>query len=332
MARDRVRDRAWTTSPTARSDGPVRRPVRRMSPARCWHDDRMQKPALWMGWLTLVLVLDRHAALGTQRLLGAATWVVLLLALRTVSTVVRAQTAVVVAFATVVEYLASPTLHVYDYRLGNVPTFVPPGHGLVYLSAYVLGHELVRRGWLRRALVVAVVGLGGWTLWGVAVADRSDALGGVWFGCLVGFLLWGPSRPVYVGAAFVVTWLELAGTGIGTWAWRPQDPVGLLSVGNPPSGAPGGYGWFDLAGLLVAPWLLRAWAELGRNRSASSRAQVEDGADPALTLTGVELAHRIGDRIVPGSAHAAEEPEDGLVGDRVRGQRFAAGRAVVAVE
>jgi hypothetical protein len=306
-----------------------------------------------MGWLTLVLVLDRHAGLGAQRLLGAGTWVVLLLALRTVPSVVRAQTIVVVAFATVVEYLASPTLHVYDYRLGNVPAFVPPGHGLVYLSAFVLGHDLVRRGWLRPALVVAVAGLGAWSLWGVIGADRSDALGAVWFGCLVGFLLWGPSRPVYVGAAFVVTWLELAGTSLGTWAWRPQDPVGWLSVGNPPSGAPGGYGWFDLAGLLVAPWLLLAWSELRRNRVARlllgagpgvvgragppSGAEVEDGSHAALALTGVELGSRLRvvPRLVPGSlrrTHASQEAEDGLVEDRVRGQRVAPTGPVVAVE
>jgi hypothetical protein len=281
-----------------------------------------------MGWLTLVLVLDRHAEPGVQRLLGAGTWVVLLLALRAVPAVVRAQTLVVVAFATVVEYVASPTLHVYDYRLGNVPAFVPPGHGLVYLSAFVLGHELVRRGWLRPALAVAVAGLGAWSAWGVLAADRSDALGAVWFLCFVGFLLWGPSRPVYVGAAFVVTWLELAGTGLGTWAWRPQDPVGWLSVGNPPSGAPGGYGWFDLAGLLVAPWLLWAWSELRWNRFAATRAQVEDGADTTLALARVEL----GGLGVMGGAHAAEEAENGLVQDRVGGQRVPAARTVVAVE
>ena len=60
----------------------------------------------------------------------------LLVALSRVSPVVRAQTAVVVVFATVVEYVFSPTLEVYTYRFDNVPAFVPPGHGLVYLSAF----------------------------------------------------------------------------------------------------------------------------------------------------------------------------------------------------
>ena len=56
-----------------------------------------------MGWLTVVLWLDRAGGGGglwQQRGLGLLTWGVLLLALREVSPTVRAQTLVVVAFAT----------------------------------------------------------------------------------------------------------------------------------------------------------------------------------------------------------------------------------------
>jgi hypothetical protein len=35
-----------------------------------------------------------------------------------------------------------------------------------------------------------------------------------------------------------------------------------VAIGNPPSGAAGGYGWFDLAAVLAAPALVRAWARL----------------------------------------------------------------------
>ena len=58
--------------------------------------------------------------------------------------------------------------------------------------------------------------------------------------------------------------LALVGTHLGTWEWGPRDPTGWVSIGNPPSGAAGGYGWFDLAGLLVAPYLLAAAAKLSR--------------------------------------------------------------------
>ena len=248
--------------------------------------DRLGAPAalLMMGWLSVVLWLDRADGGGSiwvQRCLGLLTWCVLLVALSRVSPTVRAQTAVVVAFATVVEVVFSATLHVYEYRFDNVPAYVPPGHGLVYLSAFALGHAaFVRRPWslragatrrpdgMRVAEVLVLAAGAGWAAYGLFVADRPDALGAFWYLCLVGFLLWGPSKPVYVGAFVVVSWLELLGTGLGTWVWGAHDFTGRVTIGNPPSGAAGGYGWFDLAGLLAAPWLLRGW---GRVTAAPGR-------------------------------------------------------------
>ncbi|MEP7088667.1 MAG: hypothetical protein ABI776_01060 [Nocardioidaceae bacterium] len=240
-----------------------------------------------MGWLTVVLWLDRAGGGGglwQQRGLGVLTWLVLLLALTRVSPTVRAQTVVVVAFATVVEYVFSPTLEVYTYRFHNVPAFVPPGHGLVYLSAYALGHAVfVERH--RRVAVTLVLAVGGaWAGYGVLLADRSDVLGAFWFGCLAVFLLVGPSQAVYVGAFVAVTWLELVGTHVGTWAWGTRDPTGAVSIGNPPSGAAGGYGWFDLAGLLAAPWLLAGWS---RASSRLTRRRRGRAAGPAGSTADV---------------------------------------------
>ena len=225
-----------------------------------------------MSWLTLVLWLDRAGGGGglwQQRVLGLLTWLVLLAVLRRVSPVVRAQTLVVVVFATVVEYVFSPGLSVYSYRFDNVPAFVPPGHGLVYLSAFALGHApVVERH--RRAVTAAVLLLGGaWAAHGLLLADRPDGLGAFWYACLVLFLLAGPSHAVYVGAFVAVSWLELAGTHLGTWTWGTVDPTGAISIGNPPSGAAGGYGWFDLAGLLAAPAVLRAWGRVTRRPGAA---------------------------------------------------------------
>ena len=216
-----------------------------------------------MGWLSVALWLDRAGGGGglwQQRGLGLLTWGVLVASLLRVSTLVRAQTAVVVALATVVEYVASPMLHVYDYRFDNVPMYVPPGHGLVYLSAFALGHTAFvqrRMPWAEAA--VLVVG-GAWAAYGVVLADRPDVLGALWFGCLALFLAFGPSKAVYVGAFVAVSWLELVGTHLGTWVWAEADFTGWFSIGNPPSGAAGGYGWFDLAALLVAPRLLRRFS------------------------------------------------------------------------
>lgn len=222
-------------------------------------------------WVPLVLLLDTGAGIGAQRLLGAATWALLLGLLRRESPLVRIQVAVVVVFATAVEYTFSPLLEVYVYRLDNVPAFVPPGHGLVYLCALCLGRSAPFTRWAGPLVAVTVLVGAGYAGWGLFMSDRPDVLGAFWFACLLGFLRYGRSRLLYVGAFLVVTYLEVLGTALGTWTWQLHDPTGLVPIGNPPSGAAGGYGWFDLAAVLAAPAVLRWW-------------QRRTGADPANRL------------------------------------------------
>lgn len=222
-------------------------------------------------WIPAVLLLDHGAALPFQTVLGVGTWVLLLAVLRGLEPLVRAQAAVVVVFATMVEYTFSPLLHVYEYRLHTVPAFVPPGHGLVYLAALALGAAPVVRRHARLAITVTVVAGGLYALWGLSPwAPRADVLGAFWYACLVGFLAFGRSRMLYVGAFAVVTYLELLGTSLGNWAWAPRDPTGLVTMGNPPSGAAGGYGWFDLAAVLGAPVVLAATARVTARRRAAA--------------------------------------------------------------
>src|SRR3954463_4801046 len=223
-------------------------------------------PGIVVAWITSVLLLDRGASLSQQRLLGVGTWLLLIALLARESSRTRAQVAVVVVFATAVEYCFAGWLGVYVYRLPGVPLFVPPGHGLVYLGALAIG----RSGYVERrrgGLVPLTLAVGGgYALWGLLLSGRRDVLGAFWFCCLAVFLLRGrrplpsgersQSNLVFVGAFLVVTYLELLGTGLGTWTWQVRDPIlGLVPMGNPPSGAAGGYGFFDAAALWLAPWL-----------------------------------------------------------------------------
>jgi hypothetical protein len=209
-----------------------------------------------IGWVTLVLVLDAEGGRWLQRGLGAVTWLILVWLLSFESALVRVQTVVVVVFASAVEYTFAPLLHVYSYRFDNVPMYVPPGHGLVYLAALAIGRSALVSAYSRIWVGPVLLAGGSYAAYGVVLSDRPDALGAFWFCCLAGFLRWGPSPGLYVGAFFVVTYLELVGTTLGTWTWGATDPTGLVSIGNPPSGAAGGYGWFDLAATFVAPALL----------------------------------------------------------------------------
>lgn len=212
-----------------------------------------------MTWISAVLLLDSDGGRWLQRLLGVATWALLVFVLARESSLARVQTAVVVVFASLVEYTFSPLLEVYTYRFDNVPAYVPPGHGLVYLAALAIGRTVFVRTHASVCRTLAVTAVGAWAAYGLVFAERPDVLGAFWFVCLAGFLRWGPSPGLYVGAALVVSYLEIAGTSLGTWTWQPHDPTGLVAIGNPPSGAAGGYGWFDLAATLLAPGLLVRW-------------------------------------------------------------------------
>lgn len=228
--------------------------------AESWAD--LAVAAAIFGWITAVLLADRGAGMGFQWVLGIATWAVLIGLLRRETPLVRAQVAVVVVFATAVEYTFSPLLEVYLYRLGTVPSFVPPGHGLVYLCALALGRTCWFHRWERPLIGLTLLVGGAWAGWGLFLAERQDVLGAFWFACLAGFFCLGRSRTLYVGAFLIVTYLELLGTAVDAWTWQPRDPTGLVTIGNPPSGAAGGYGWFDLAALLAAPAILRGVARV----------------------------------------------------------------------
>ena len=217
-------------------------------------------PAVVAVWVLAVLGLDTVAGLSQQRLLGAGTWLLLLALLAGQSRPTRVQVAVVVVFAALVEYVFAGWLGVYVYRLGNVPAFVPPGHGLVYLAALCLGRSAYAHRHARPLITGTLLICGAWAAWGLLLSPRPDVLGAFWFGCLAAFLRWGRSPLLYAGAFLVVSYIEIVGTSLGTWAWQPYDPTGLVGIGNPPSGIAGGYAWFDAAALAVTPWVLRRWA------------------------------------------------------------------------
>lgn len=226
-----------------------------------------------LGWIPAVLLLDRGASLGEQRLLGLATWLLLAVLLLREDALTRLQVGVVVVYAALVELTFSGLLGTYVYRLDRagevtslldrVPAFVPPGHGLVYLAAVVLGRRAPR--WTVPAAMVGVVG---YALWGLLVSPQLDVLGALWAGCLLWFLARGRAPRVYASAFVVVTLLEVLGTSLGTWRWGAHDPVlGWIAIGNPPSGAAGGYCFFDAAALVLAPLLL-GWLRRARARPA----------------------------------------------------------------
>jgi hypothetical protein len=221
-------------------------------------------------YLAALLALDTQATYRQQLLLGVVTWLVLFAALVPLPALARAQALGVVAFATVGEVTGSLVWGVYRYRLHNLPLFIPPAHGLVYLS----GLALVA--WVRPRVLVwcAAAGAVTWGALGLGVLPRLDVAGAFGVPLLCVFLWRSRSRAVYAGVFLVVAALELYGTSIGVWHWARTLPGLGIPDGNPPSGVASGYVWFDVMALLVAPWLVRA-AQYRRRPSASPPTRAE---------------------------------------------------------
>jgi hypothetical protein len=220
-------------------------------------------------YLALLLAVDRHATYPEQLGLGVLTCGVLLAALTRVSPERRAQALGVVAFATLGEVTGSLIWGVYSYRLHNLPLFVPPAHGLVYLTGLALATALQRH---TRALVaVAAVSASTWGILGLAVLPRRDVAGALLVPMLLLFLWRGRNRAIYAGVFLVVAALELYGTAIGTWRWARELPGLGIPDGNPPSGVASGYVWFDVMALLTAPAALA----LVRRRASRTRREGE---------------------------------------------------------
>jgi hypothetical protein len=213
-------------------------------------------------YLAGLLALDTQVGLHGQLALGALTLGVLAAALLPLPALVRAQALGVVLFATVGEVTGSLVWGVYQYRLHNLPLFIPPAHGLVYLSGVALSSTI-----RRRAVVwTAAVGAAAWGIAGLTVLPRLDVAGAVGVPLLLVFLWRSRSRATYAGVFLVVAALELYGTSIGTWRWAHDVPGLGVPDGNPPSGVASGYVWFDVMALLVAPWLVYAPGRLKPKR------------------------------------------------------------------
>jgi hypothetical protein len=220
-------------------------------------------------YLALLLALDHFASYPEQLLLGAVTWIVLAAALSRVPVQRRAQALGVVAFATLGEVTGSLVWGVYTYRLHNLPLFVPPAHGLVYLTGFSLALALERH---VRALVIAAAAVAStWGLLGLTLLPRRDVAGAIGVPLLLLFLWRGRNRAIYAGVFLVVASLELYGTALGTWRWARALPGLGITDGNPPSGVASGYVWFDVMALLTAPAVLA----LFKRRASRTRREGE---------------------------------------------------------
>lgn len=222
--------------------------------------------------VAICLMSDANASLEKQNALGVCGWVFLIGWLLGENREIRMQVVIAVIFATIGEHFASPFMGGYTYRFENVPAYVPPGHGMVYLTAVALGRSGLFLRYAREIATFVVLVCGAWSIWGISgYAKQGDSVGALLFCVFLGYLFKGRSPMVYLAAFFITTWLELIGTAVGTWVWAAIDPVLGLPQGNPPSGVAAWYCLVDAVAMGgAAPVLkgaknVRDWLKSGKS-------------------------------------------------------------------
>jgi hypothetical protein len=230
--------------------------------------------------VAICLLSDAHATIEKQNALGVCGWVFLIGLLLGESKETRVQVGIAVIFATIGEHFASPYMEGYIYRFHNVPAYVPPGHGMVYLTAVALARSGLFQRYARDIAKFVIVACGLWSLWGVSgIPEQGDAVGAMLFCVFLIYLFKGRSPMVYLAAFFITTWLELIGTAVGTWRWVPIDPVLGWPQGNPPSGVAAWYCLVDAVALGGASPLMRGlkntneWIKLLKSRKMPVKLQ-----------------------------------------------------------
>lgn len=212
---------------------------------------------------TLLFLDGRFRAFWPQCGLGAATVIVLWCCTRYLSRPQRRQVWACVVVATGFEVFGSLIWGLYRYRLGNIPLYVPPGHGLVYFFGLTAGGLPVFQRHARRAAIAVLAGAGLYALAGLTVlpvfTHRLDVLGAACFPILAWCVLSTPRYALFA-AIFVATLdLELAGTWAGDWTWLPVSPWDHVAAGNPPSAIAGGYCVIDGTVLLLTSPVWGRW-------------------------------------------------------------------------
>jgi len=229
--------------------------------------------------VAISLNLDASGSVEQQKFMGLIAWTFLLGLLFGENKEVRMQVIIAVAFATAGEHFASIYMGGYTYRFGNVPAYVPPGHGMVYLTAVALARSGFFLKYSRRIAAFVILTCGAWSLWGISgYPEQGDQVGALLFCVFLIYLFRGRSPMVYLAAFFITTWLEIIGTAVGTWKWATIEPVLGLSQGNPPSGVAAWYCLVDAVAMGAAPTLLKGIKKSGEWVRGSKPKNIHQGA------------------------------------------------------
>ncbi len=177
--------------------------------------------------LAFGLWLDRFSPLWGQIAAGLLFWGLFVVLYNRMDQTSRRLMMAGLIIAFLGEIFCSLIWQLYDYRLYNIPHYVPPGHLLVFLLGSAIATKIPR-----------------WTVWLVPGFAVIYALAGQLSGIdefalilvamFLACLICEEDRRLYSTMFVLCLVLEIYGTWLGNWTWKPVVPLWEISTINPP--------------------------------------------------------------------------------------------------
>jgi hypothetical protein len=185
------------------------------------------------------LLVDQHAGIWGQPAVSLVAWAAYLTLLGSESSQLRMALVLCLVIATAGEVVLSLVWGLYDYRMHNIPLFVPPGHVLLFWFG-LRTVKLIRPRWLDVA-----AGVSGVVMLALAITGRDLLSVPLWL-MFAACWYFGPARRFYAWMFIIALAMEVYATIIGNWAWRGVVPVLNVATTNPPLAAGAFYCMLDV--------------------------------------------------------------------------------------
>ena len=184
------------------------------------------------------LWIDQNIAYG-QILVNIIVWSLFFFLLKRSNPIERLSLLICVLYATIGGIILSLVWGLYEYRLYNLPLFVPPGHALLFTLGLLLSPKLSPNLVIFIPIIMAAYLIFSYL---TMIDTMSIALFMVFLMCLI----FGTAKKLYVTMFVLALILEVYGTTLGNWAWSETVPIVGLTTTNPPISAGVFYCLLDL--------------------------------------------------------------------------------------
>jgi hypothetical protein len=185
------------------------------------------------------LILDQQFEFWGQTVTNFCVWCLFLQWLRGADPRQQLALTACVVYATLGELFLSLMWGLYEYRLANVPLFVPPGHALLFMLGSILADRL--KNWINWVVPLAAA-----PFVCLLLVTRTGTLDALLFVLFLLCMLFGRAPRLYAVMFVLALAMEIYGTLLGNWAWGSAVPWLGLTATNPPLAAGAFYCVLDL--------------------------------------------------------------------------------------